>query len=88
MVRCGTREELDMIHDHVDMRYSFSQLFEKIIIDSARGVAIHFYCQTLQDSSKTMYGTGAGVYRARPIVDIFIPMGKRPSVFQAETLLY
>lgn len=42
-------------------------------------MAIHFYCQTFQDSSETIYGTGAGIYRARPVVDSLIPMGTRPS---------
>lgn len=79
---------MDMIHDHVNKRYSFvpNPLNRLSLI----GREWKDYSKTLlvsdmvwfTDGSKIKDGTGAGIHGMRPVEDFFIPMRKHPTVFQ------
>lgn len=82
---------LDMVSDHMIKRYSFSRSFSTEIPsrEEWKGGGSKYTSTDVvwfTDGSKTAEGTGAGIHGVRPCINSAIPMGRYPTVFQAEVL--
>ncbi|OZI15349.1 hypothetical protein CE195_02190 [Sodalis-like symbiont of Philaenus spumarius] len=82
-------QTLDMISDHMKIKYSFSKPFRVVIPNreewsEGRRPLPRCELEWYTDGSKTRESSGAGICGGNPRQECVLPMGEHPTVFQTE----